>query len=79
MKTLEDLDDADAVELGNGYLLCASEVNQRDCTTCSGKKIFGLVVSELQILQVGISVYFLFLESQSRSIFAYIILCILKT
>ena len=51
MKTLEDLDEADSADFGNSYLLCVSEVNQRDCNTRStGKRIFGLVVSGLHIL-----------------------------
>ena len=57
MKTLEDLDEADSADLGNGYLLCVSEVNQRDCSTSIGKRIFGLVVSGLHILQTKLNEY----------------------
>ena len=46
IKTLEELDEVDSVEMGSGYLMCLVEVNVQDSKTSSDKKIFGLVVSE---------------------------------
>lgn len=46
MKTLEELDEVDSVEMGSGYLMCLVEVNAQDSTS-SDRKIFGLVVSNL--------------------------------
>ena len=48
MKTLEDLDEVDSVEMGSGYLMCLVEVDEQNSKTSSDKKIFGLVVSYLQ-------------------------------
>lgn len=47
MKTLEELDEADSVEIGSGYLMCLVEVYAQDSKTSSDRKIFGLVVSNL--------------------------------
>lgn len=47
MKTLEELDEVDSVEMGSGYLTCLVEVNAQDSKTSSDRKIFGLVVSNL--------------------------------
>ena len=47
MKTLEELDEVDSVEMGSGYLMCLVEVDVQDSKTSSDKKIFGLVVSYL--------------------------------
>lgn len=46
MKTLEDLDEVDSVEMGSGCLMCLAEVNVQDSKTNSDKKTFGVVVSE---------------------------------
>ncbi|KAL9986291.1 hypothetical protein ACROYT_G000415 [Oculina patagonica] len=43
MKTVEDLDEVDPVEMGSGYLMCLVEVDLQDSKTSSDKKIFGLV------------------------------------
>ena len=45
MKTVEDLDETDPVEMGSGYLMCLIEVDPHDSKTSSDKKIFGLVVT----------------------------------
>ena len=47
MKTLEELDEVDSVEMGSGYLMCLVEVNVLDSKASSDKKTFGLVVSSL--------------------------------
>ena len=48
MKTVqEDLDEADTVDVGSGYLMCLVEIYQKDGNTSSNKRIFGLVVSKL--------------------------------
>lgn len=45
MKTVEDLDEVDPVEMGSGYLMCLVEVDQQDSKTSNDRKLFGLVVS----------------------------------
>ena len=47
MKTVDDLDEADSVDLGSGYLMCLVENYQKDCKTSSNKRTFGLVVSDV--------------------------------
>jgi len=47
MKTLEELDEVDSVEMGSGYLMCLAEVDVQDSKASTDKKIFGLVVSSL--------------------------------
>ena len=46
MKTLEDLDEVDSVEMGSGCLMCLAEVNVQGSKISSDKKTFGVVVSE---------------------------------
>ena len=50
MKTLDTSDEAEAANLGNGYLMCIFEID-RTATRASGdKRIFGFVVSELHFI-----------------------------
>lgn len=49
MKTVEDLDEADALDPGSGYLMCLVEIHQKDSKANSNKRIFGLVVSQIII------------------------------
>ena len=46
MKTMEDLDEADSVEMGSGYLMCLVEGDPQDSKISSDRKLFGLVVSK---------------------------------
>jgi len=46
MKTVEDLEEADSVDMGSGYLMCLVEIYQQDCEASSSKRIFGLVVTK---------------------------------
>lgn len=46
MKTMEDLDEADSVEMGSGYLICLVEDDLHDSKISSDRKLFGLVVSK---------------------------------
>ena len=47
MKTMEDLDEVDTVEMSSGYLMCLVEVDPQDSKTSGDRKVFGLVVSTL--------------------------------
>lgn len=47
MKTLDTSDEAESVDLSNGYLLCIFEIDQRTISSSGDKRIFGFVVSEL--------------------------------
>ena len=46
MKTVEDLEEADSVDMSSGYLMCLVEIYQEDCKASSSKRIFGLVVTK---------------------------------
>ena len=46
MKTMEDLDEADSVEMGSGYIMCLVEDDPQDSKISSDRKLFGLVVSK---------------------------------
>lgn len=50
MKTLDTSDEAEAVDLGNGYLMCIFEIDRRATSSSGDKRIFGFVVSELHFI-----------------------------
>ena len=50
MKTLDASDEAESVDLSNGYLMCIIEIDQTTISSSGDKKIFGFVVSELHFI-----------------------------
>ena len=50
MKTVDDLEEAESVDMGSGYLMCLVETGPKDSKAgSSAKRTFGLVVSDYHL------------------------------